>query len=45
LVMLHHIGREPVQYVSNISKYYLAYKLLEREKTASTPTESAPKSN
>jgi len=45
LVMLQHIGREPVQYVSNISKYYLAYKLLEREKTASTPTESAPKSN
>jgi len=27
LVTLQHIGREPVQYVSNISKYYLAYRL------------------
>lgn len=27
LVTLQHIGREPVEYVSNISKYYLAYRL------------------
>lgn len=27
LVTLQHIGREPVDYVSNISKYYLAYRL------------------
>lgn len=27
LVTLRYIGREPVQYVSNIHKYYLAYRL------------------
>jgi membrane-bound lytic murein transglycosylase MltF len=41
LMMLQHIGREPVQYVSNISKYYLAYKLLDRHKVV-VPQASKP---
>jgi membrane-bound lytic murein transglycosylase MltF len=32
LVVAKRIGRETVQYVSNIYKYYLAYKLLEEER-------------
>lgn len=27
LITMEHIGREPVQYVSNIHKYYIAYRL------------------
>jgi membrane-bound lytic murein transglycosylase MltF len=32
LVAAHRIGRETVQYVSNIFKYYVAYRLLEEER-------------
>ena len=29
LTVARHVGREPVHYVSNIYKYYAAYKMLE----------------
>lgn len=32
LVTAEKVGREPVQYVSNIYKYYLAYRLLEEQR-------------
>ena len=32
ILAAHHIGREPVQYVSNIYKYYTAYQALQRYK-------------
>jgi len=45
-VASERIGRETVTYVSNIYKYYVAYKLLEREarrkKAASGPPTSGP---
>ena len=28
VVVAHDVGREPVRYVSNIYKYYLAYRIL-----------------
>ncbi len=33
-VALERVGREPVQYVGNIYKYYLAYQLLEKERSS-----------
>jgi len=41
LVTLQHIGREPVQYVSNISKYYLAYRLYTDNVRATRPSPAA----
>ena len=41
LVTLQHIGREPVQYVSNISKYYLAYRLYLDSARAKSPSPAA----
>lgn len=34
LVTAEEVGREPVQYVSNIYKYYVAYRLLEETRAA-----------
>ena len=31
LVVAKDVGREPVQYVSNIYKYYLAYRLVQEQ--------------
>lgn len=30
MVVAHHVGKEPVQYVSNIYKYYTSYRSLQR---------------
>jgi len=32
VVVANEVGREPVQYVRNIFKYYTAYKLLTEQK-------------
>jgi hypothetical protein len=37
VVAAKQIGRETVQYVSNILKYYVAYKLLEDKMEAEGP--------
>ena len=44
LIAAESIGRETVQYVSNIYKYYLAYKMLEenREARLKTKQEAVP---
>ncbi len=42
LVTLQHIGREPVQYVSNISKYYLAYRLYTDSVRVNAPAATPP---
>jgi len=31
IVVAHRVGREPVDYVANIYKYYVAYKLIEEQ--------------
>lgn len=35
IVVAHRVGREPVDYVANIYKYYVAYKLIEEQEARS----------
>jgi membrane-bound lytic murein transglycosylase MltF len=44
LVAAEKIGRETVTYVSNIYKYYLAYQMIEEERTKRQETKEAIKS-
>ena len=41
VIAAEQIGRETVQYVSNIYKYYLAYKLLSEERAARSQAKEA----
>ena len=34
LIVARKVGREPVQYVSNVYKYYIAYKLITERQRA-----------
>jgi len=42
LVAAKDVGREPVQYVSNIYKYYVAYKLTQEQSRLQTQARPAP---
>ena len=44
LLAAEKIGRETVTYVSNIYKYYLAYQMIEEERTKRQKTKEAIKS-
>jgi membrane-bound lytic murein transglycosylase MltF len=41
IVVSHRVGREPVDYVANIYKYYVAYKLIEEQEAGAA--EGAPR--
>ena len=40
-----HIGQEPVRYVRNIYKYYIAYRLLEERRASIDAVQKTPKTN
>jgi membrane-bound lytic murein transglycosylase MltF len=42
LVAAKDVGQEPVQYVSNIYKYYVAYKLTQEQSRLQTQARPAP---
>ena len=44
-VVAQKVGREPVQYVGNIYKYYIAYSLLERKRVARDAAKSELEEN
>jgi membrane-bound lytic murein transglycosylase MltF len=42
LVAAKEVGQEPVQYVTNIYKYYVAYKLTQEQSRLQTRARQAP---